>query len=104
MSHDHDKAHELKHFAKPDEVRDFPKGRVELLTIGGATIGRAIFEPGWRWATLSYVLPWIRLVIRSNPAPTSPTPPRLAWRGPRPGGRRPGCRAAARSGRCRPGR
>lgn len=42
---------EHKNFGQPDEVREFPKGRVELLTIGGATIGRAIFEPGWRWAT-----------------------------------------------------
>ena len=41
----------LKHFDKPDEVREFPNGRVELVTIGGATVGRAIFEPGWRWAT-----------------------------------------------------
>ena len=44
-------AAELKHFGKPDEVRTFPKGRVELVKIGGATIGRAIFEPGWRWST-----------------------------------------------------
>lgn len=42
---------ELKSFTQPDEVREFPKGRVELVTIGGATIGRAIFEPGWRWST-----------------------------------------------------
>jgi len=42
---------ELKSFGKPDEVREFPKGRLELIKIGGATIGRAIFEPGWRWAT-----------------------------------------------------
>jgi hypothetical protein len=42
---------ELKNFGKPDEVREFPKGRVELVKIGGAMIGRAIFEPGWRWAT-----------------------------------------------------
>ncbi len=42
---------ELKHFGKPDEVREFPKGRVELITIGGATLGRAIFDPGWRWST-----------------------------------------------------
>lgn len=42
---------ELKSFGKPDEVREFPNGRLELLKIGGATIGRAIFEPGWRWAT-----------------------------------------------------
>lgn len=45
-----DKA-ELKHFGKPDEIREFPKGRLELIKIGGATVGRAIFEPGWRWAT-----------------------------------------------------
>jgi hypothetical protein len=42
---------ELKSFGKPDEVREFPKGRVELIKIGGATIGRAIFQPGWRWST-----------------------------------------------------
>jgi hypothetical protein len=41
---------ELKSFQKPDEVREFPKGRVELINVGGAIIGRAIFEPGWRWS------------------------------------------------------
>ncbi len=44
-------AAEVKNFARPDEVREFPKGRLELLKIGGATIGRAVFEPGWRWAS-----------------------------------------------------
>lgn len=42
---------ELKSFGKPEEVREFPKGRLELIKVGGATVGRAIFEPGWRWAT-----------------------------------------------------
>jgi hypothetical protein len=42
---------ECKNFDKPDEVREFPKGRLELVKISGATIGRGIFEPGWRWAT-----------------------------------------------------
>jgi hypothetical protein len=42
---------ELKNFGAPDEVREFPKGRLELIKIGGAMIGRAVFEPGWRWAT-----------------------------------------------------
>jgi hypothetical protein len=42
---------ELKNFGKPDEVREFPKGRLELINVGGAVIGRAVFEPGWRWAT-----------------------------------------------------
>ncbi len=30
---------ELKNFEKPDEVREFPKGRLELIQIGGATVG-----------------------------------------------------------------
>jgi hypothetical protein len=41
---------ELKHFSNPDEVRIFPKGKLELVKIGGATVGRAILEPGWRWS------------------------------------------------------
>ena len=40
-----------KNFERPDEVREFPKGRLELVKIGGVTVGRAIFEPGWRWLT-----------------------------------------------------
>jgi hypothetical protein len=42
---------ETKSFNKPEEIRTFPKGKVELITIGGATIGRATFEPGWKWST-----------------------------------------------------
>ena len=45
-----DKA-ELKSFGKPDEVREFPKGRLELARIGGAIVGRSTFQPGWRWST-----------------------------------------------------
>ncbi|MBI2793292.1 MAG: cupin domain-containing protein [Ignavibacteria bacterium] len=45
MKHAH-----LKTFDKPDEVREFPHGRLELVNIDGATIGRAVFEPGWRWS------------------------------------------------------
>jgi len=41
---------ELKGFEYPDEVRTFPKGRLELVTVGGTTVGRAILEPGWRWS------------------------------------------------------
>jgi len=41
---------EKKDFSRADEVRNFPKGKVELITIGGATIGRATLEPGWRWS------------------------------------------------------
>ena len=42
---------EIKGFGKPDEVREFPNGRLELIKIGGATVGRATFQPGWKWST-----------------------------------------------------
>jgi len=42
---------EVVSFDRPHDVREFPKGRLELVTIGGATVGRAVFEPGWRWST-----------------------------------------------------
>lgn len=41
----------LKRFEEPDEVRTFEKGRFELVRIGGMTIGRATYEPGWKWST-----------------------------------------------------
>jgi quercetin dioxygenase-like cupin family protein len=40
----------LKRFDRPDEVRQMAKGRFELVRIGGMTIGRATYEPGWRWS------------------------------------------------------
>jgi len=41
----------LKRFETPDEVRVFEKGRLEIVRIGGTTIGRASYEPGWKWST-----------------------------------------------------
>jgi hypothetical protein len=41
----------LKRFEAPDEVRQMIKGRFELVRLGGLTIGRATYEPGWRWST-----------------------------------------------------
>lgn len=40
----------LKRFESPDEVRTMPKGRFEIVRLGGMTIGRATYEPGWRWS------------------------------------------------------
>ena len=40
----------LKRFDAPDETRLFAKGRLEIVRIGGMTIGRASYEPGWRWS------------------------------------------------------
>ncbi|HEY0546344.1 MAG TPA: cupin domain-containing protein [Pyrinomonadaceae bacterium] len=41
---------ELKRFDNPDETRVFEKGKFEIVTIGVMTIGRATYEPGWKWS------------------------------------------------------
>jgi hypothetical protein len=41
---------DLKSFNTPDERRPFAdKGAAEVVTIGGSTVLRGRFEPGWRW-------------------------------------------------------
>jgi quercetin dioxygenase-like cupin family protein len=40
----------LKRFEHPDESRTFEKGRFELIRVGEMTIGRASYEPGWKWS------------------------------------------------------
>ncbi|MDQ6626332.1 MAG: cupin domain-containing protein [Verrucomicrobiota bacterium] len=40
----------LKRFETPDEVRLMQKGRFELVLLGGMAIGRAIYEPRWKWS------------------------------------------------------
>jgi len=41
----------LKRFEQPDETRTFEKGRFDIVRIGNLTIGRASYEPGWKWST-----------------------------------------------------
>jgi mannose-6-phosphate isomerase-like protein (cupin superfamily) len=41
---------EKKDMDKPDELRTFPKGKVELITLAGIKFGRATLEPGWKWS------------------------------------------------------
>jgi hypothetical protein len=41
---------ERKGFGSPDETREFPNGRAEILNIGGGQVGRLTFQPGWRWS------------------------------------------------------
>jgi len=38
----------LRRFDSPDEAREFPKGRLELVTIAGRTLGRATYQTGWK--------------------------------------------------------
>ena len=39
-----------RRFESPDEVRVFEKGRLELVNIGPLVLGRARYEPGWKWS------------------------------------------------------
>ena len=41
---------QVKNFGKPDEVRTFDKGKVEIVNVDGKTIGRGVFQPGWKWS------------------------------------------------------
>jgi hypothetical protein len=40
----------LRRFEQPDETREMVLGRFEIVRIGGMTIGRATYQPGWRWS------------------------------------------------------
>jgi hypothetical protein len=40
----------LKRFESPDELRTFEKGKFEIVHIGRMTIGRATYQPGWKWS------------------------------------------------------
>jgi hypothetical protein len=52
MSHVDTHAVEAKSFDSPDETRPFEgKGQAEVVTVGGHTVARGRFEPGWKWST-----------------------------------------------------
>jgi hypothetical protein len=40
----------LRQFDSPDETRVMEKGKFEVVHIGGLSVGRASYEPGWRWS------------------------------------------------------
>ena len=40
----------LKRFESPDKIRTFEKGKFEIVRLGGMTIGRATYQPGWKWS------------------------------------------------------
>jgi hypothetical protein len=42
---------EIKSFDKPDETRRFEdKGTIDVVVLAGRPVGRAVFEPGWKWS------------------------------------------------------
>jgi quercetin dioxygenase-like cupin family protein len=40
----------VKKFEQPDEIRRFEKGKFELIHVSGMAVGRATYEPGWKWS------------------------------------------------------
>ena len=42
---------EQKSLNSPDETRNFEKGKVEIVKVSGIPVGRATFQPGWKWST-----------------------------------------------------
>ena len=40
----------LKRFETPDETRHLELGTFEVVRIGGMAIGRATYQPGWKWS------------------------------------------------------
>lgn len=43
--------HIYKHnISTPDEVRPFPHGHMDVVMLGDFTLGKGVFEPGWRWS------------------------------------------------------
>ena len=43
---------QYKTFATPDEIRAFPSGHAEVVRLDESVVGRAVYEPGWRWSTV----------------------------------------------------
>jgi ethanolamine utilization protein EutQ (cupin superfamily) len=42
---------EVKNFDSPDETRQFEgKGQADVVNVGGQVVGKATFEPGWKWS------------------------------------------------------
>ena len=40
----------IKRFNNPDEIREFEKGKFELLHLPEMTLGKATYKPGWKWS------------------------------------------------------
>ena len=53
-----------KNFASPDQVREFSLGRVDIVNLDETTVGRFVWEPGWRWSEV--VAPVVQTVSCQN--------------------------------------
>ena len=50
MATDESKKMVARRFDAPDERREFPLGYMDVVTVGGVTLGLTTFKPGWRWS------------------------------------------------------
>ena len=41
---------EVRGFDAPDETRKPDKTKIDVVRMGGTTVARMTFEPGWRWS------------------------------------------------------
>jgi quercetin dioxygenase-like cupin family protein len=41
----------VRRFETASDQRAFEKGRFDVIGLSGVTVGRARYEPGWRWST-----------------------------------------------------
>jgi hypothetical protein len=57
----------LKRFDQPDEIREFEKGKFQTVRIGDLVIGRATYQPGWKWS--EHVSPLAGTIFYIPPAP-----------------------------------
>jgi quercetin dioxygenase-like cupin family protein len=40
----------VRRFDAPDEEREMPLGQFQQVELGGLTLGRASYAPGWKWS------------------------------------------------------
>ena len=40
----------VKRFDRPERLFAFDSGRLEVITVGGVTIAKGSYAPGWRWS------------------------------------------------------
>lgn len=56
---------ERRSVESPDEVREFPLGRMDIVHIAGGEVGRMTLQPGWKWS--EHLKPIVRTELCEAP-------------------------------------
>jgi hypothetical protein len=43
-------SHEQKSLGMPDQILEMEHGKIDIVSIAGGAVGRATFQPGWKWS------------------------------------------------------